>query len=149
MGRINSQLLRVFRRDVFFKKKFPKSTSTQYFDSKWLDAKLLSLKSEIPDQDIQATLTELTATVICESIPKSSREVYICGGGFKNTYLLERIKTNTKKPVKSTQAIGWDPMCVESCCFGWLALQTYLRKELDLRQITGSKHPGVSGAITA
>ena len=147
-GNVNSQLLRVFQSDVFFKKKFPKSTSTQYFNSEWLEEKLKNFKTEIPSRDIQATLTELTATVICKSIPRSCKEIYICGGGFKNSYLIERIKVNSKKTVGSTELIGWDPMCIESCCFGWLALQTYLGNHLDLRKITGSKHIGVTGAIT-
>ena len=133
---------------LIIKKKFPKSTSTQYFNSKWLEEKLRNFKTEIPSPDIQATLTELTATVICKSIPGSCKQIYICGGGFKNSYLIERIKVNSKKTVGSTELIGWDPMCIESCCFGWLALQTYLGNDLDLRKITGSKHIGVSGAIT-
>ena len=149
-GSVNSQLLRVFQSDVFFKKKFPKSTSTQYFSSEWLEGKLGKFKPEVlPSRDIQATLTELTATAISKSIPKSCKKIYICGGGFKNSYLIERIKVNTKKTVESTKSIGWDPMCIESCCFGWLALQTYLGNKLDLRKITGSRHVGVSGAITA
>ena len=148
-GNINSGLLKILQNDVFFKKKFPKSTSTQYFGPEWLEEKLRNFKTDIPSRDIQATLTELTATVICNSIPKSCKEIYICRGGFKNSYLMERLKINTKKTVGSTELIGWDPMCIESCCFGWLALQTYLGNDLDLRKITGSKYIGVSGAITA
>ena len=148
-GKVNSQLLKHLKNDIFFKKKFPKSTSTQYFSAVWLEEKLRKHKIKISNQDIQTTLTELTAITIANSIPQSSQHVYVCGGGYKNNFLIERLKNNTKKPITSTQLIGWDPLCIEACCFGWLALQTFLGKDIDLRRITGARHSGVTGAITA
>ena len=60
----------------------------------WLLEKLNTLKTKPSNRDIQATLMELTASSIVEELNKNidqTDSVYICGGGAKNKYLVEKI----------------------------------------------------------
>ena len=80
-------------RDPFFCEQPPKSTGTDYFNLSWIKKNVSNCKSIFFPEDIQATLTELTAQVIFKelrSLKVQKKGIYICGGGIHNSFLIKR-----------------------------------------------------------
>jgi anhydro-N-acetylmuramic acid kinase len=94
-----------------------------------------------------ATLTELTAKTIADCIPNDTDEVYVCGGGAHNTFLMERLHINTGKDVNSTTAIGINPDYVEAVTFAWLAYRRINNLPGNSVPSTGARAERVLGAI--
>lgn len=141
-GKINQDLLADLLLDNYFKKAWPKSTGREYFNLEWLNL-YLKKHNKIPPEDIQATLTELTATIIANTIKAYKHkidEVYLCGGGAYNQFLLSRIKLllpTTK--IEITEQLGLSANWVESATFAWLAYCTWHKQKHQLSNITGSQ----------
>ena len=147
-GTFDNKLLDAMLLDPYFSTPPPKSTGLNYFNESWLKAKIRGLKNKISKKDILATLIELTALTIVANIPKKIDTLYVCGGGVKNSFLLERIEKTSKCKIHSISKIGWDPQMLESACFAWLASKILNNETVDLRMITGSKKPVKLGNIT-
>ncbi len=148
-GKIQENLLNKLLQDHYFKLSPPKSTGKEYFNLNWLGSRL---DKDYPPEDLLATLTELTAKTIADEIKminKSNTEIFCCGGGVHNTYLISRLQENLGKdfPVYNTERLGLDPKWVEAALFAWLAKMRIEEKSLDLNSTTGSNKPVVLGAI--
>ena len=75
-------------------------------------------------------------------------EVYICGGGVHNSYLMDGLKTDIRKgKVMTTSVLGIEPDWVEAITFAWLAKQSIKRKKLETAPFTGAIKPCVLGGI--
>ena len=144
----NKKLLKIMLRDPFFKKNPPKSISKEYFDLNWLTKQLKLLKIELSDQDIQATVVELVSITITDAIPKRYTKIYVCGGGEKNDYLIDRMMVHAGRKIISTACLGWPPESIEAACFAWLATKTLAGDDFPLKGITGSRANGKIGSIT-
>ena len=141
-GTINQSLLGVMMEDEYFSRKYPKSTGPDYFSHEWIQKNLLKLSKEIPAEDVQATLVQVTVVSLIESINSlnlSEENIYLCGGGVHNDFLCGEINKQSKKRVSTTFELGIDPDYVEAICFGWLAKQRIENKSFNLSEITGSK----------
>jgi anhydro-N-acetylmuramic acid kinase len=149
-GKINDPLLKIFLDDPYFSLPTPKSTGTDYFSPQWLRNKLDIFNRELADEDIQSTLTELTAQTICaalQGVSSKSVQLYTCGGGAQNSYLMERIAVLSGKATETTQRIGTSPDWVEAIAFAWLARQTINGQTSNLPEVTGASRPVILGAI--
>jgi anhydro-N-acetylmuramic acid kinase len=129
----------------------PKSTGTEYFNLKWLEPHLAQFRSQ-PPGDIQNTLTELTAISIAQSVtlaqPSAPIEVYCCGGGVKNEYLMERINTHIQPlTANSTAVLGIEPQMVEGAAFAWIAMRTIKRLPGNCMAATGATKAKILGGI--
>ena len=136
--------------DNYFLLDYPKSTGPDYFSLTWLEMHLKNINKELDPQDIQATLVEMTAQSLLNSLSKLNvieDEIYFCGGGVHNKYLLERISRGLNKKCKTTQEIGVDPDYLEAICFAWLAKKRLDEVKFDLEDITGSKGAVYLGRI--
>lgn len=131
-GRCQNTLLQQLLQHPYFTATPPKSTGREDFNLHWLDAQLAVHKKicstiELSSEDVQATLLELTAVSIIEAIrtyiPQHDH-LFICGGGAKNSALMERLSQLSKVPVSNTGALGIEPQQVEGAAFAWLARQT-------------------------
>lgn len=143
-GTIQSELLENMIADDFFKKPFPKSTGREHFNIEWLNKHITNQNHH----DILATLTELTAITITDEIKKHDiDEVYLCGGGSKNEYLIERIKHHINKSVYTTEKLNVHPQWLEAIAFAWLAKNTIEKTPCDTPAITGATQPSILGAI--
>lgn len=149
-GKLNTALLANMLSDPYFIQAAPKSTGKEYFNPAWL-AHHLEQQEELSPQDIQATLTGLTAHSIADAIQTyltNDTVIYICGGGAHNDYLLKSLQaalpTHT---VDTTDALGLAPDWVEACAFAWLAAQTLANEPGNLPSVTGAKSPVVLGGI--
>ncbi len=147
-GIIQNSLLDKLLKEPYFSEPIPKSTGKELFNLNWLKTTLGSQLAKHKPEDIQATLTELTAKSIADSIPESSNELFVCGGGVHNEFLIERLQHHLPKiPISSTQKIGIDPDWMEAMAFAWLAKQTLEGKAGNLPSATGAKGSRILGAI--
>ena len=151
-----NQLLENFMMDEYFQSKYPKSTSTEYFSKNWLSKNLKFLNRTYSDGDILATLTNLTAFSIIQSIADNYEdcdEIYVCGGGAFNKTVMSRMKCAARKRfsekiiVTTTNSLGVNPKTVESGLFAWLAMSKLSNIPLDYSKITGSSSPKILGKI--
>lgn len=147
-GEIQNKLLKNLLSEPYFLLPAPKSTGKELFNLNWLHKKIGHRINDYKPEDIQATLTELTCKSIAMNIPTSCDELYICGGGIHNKYLIERLKIHLPRlPISSTQTLGIDPDWMEAIAFAWLAKQTIEGKIGNLPSTTGAKGPRILGAI--
>ncbi|MEB0043297.1 MULTISPECIES: anhydro-N-acetylmuramic acid kinase [unclassified Pseudomonas] len=149
-GQVEPALLQSLLSDPFFLTQGPKSTGREVFNLSWLQHHLFQLPS-FPPENIQATLTELTALTITQSLQIAQAvtdELLICGGGAHNATLMARLAAllpNTK--VSSTALYGVDPDWVEAMAFAWLAHCCLEGVPANRPTVTGARGLRVLGAI--
>ena len=153
---VNENLLNIFLQDNYFKKIGPKSTTTEYFCYDWIIEKIKSNKILLSKGDVLATLTELTAISITNSIKNNYSfcdEIFICGGGAFNKTLVSNIKKSAKKIlrndilVETTETLGFNPKSIEAGLFAWLAMCKVNNIKLNYTEVTGAKEPCTLGQI--
>lgn len=149
-GCVNKGLLEQMLNDEYFKKLPPKSTGREYFNQTWL-ANFLPIFQTIKDEDIQASLLELTVMSIVNEIKKTSTELLIvCGGGAKNSYLMQRLQEELKSvEVSSSDKYGISSDFMEAMAFAWLAYKRIHNEEVKLSSVTGAKKDSILGGIYA
>ncbi|MEI7516387.1 MAG: anhydro-N-acetylmuramic acid kinase [Betaproteobacteria bacterium] len=149
-GVIHAGLLAALQNDAFFTKPPPKSTGRDLFHMPWLRQRLQGFEG-ITAQDVQATLTELTAWACVRALqwaPQTCDMLVVCGGGAHNDALMQRLQAAMgASPVCSSAALGVAPTDVEALAFAWLAQQTVLRKKSSLPSVTGAQGARILGAI--
>ena len=148
-GILSTGLLRDMLEDPYFSQDAPKSTGLEYFNMEWLDKHLA--KSDIPAEDVQSTLAELTALSVghCLKDQPVSR-LLVCGGGIHNAFLIRRIAAALPDViVESTTRFGADPDWVEGLLFAWLTRERLNGNTMDTPPITGARHPVFTGSIFA
>lgn len=150
-GRSDAALLEAWLAEPYFGVAPPKSTGRDLFNSDWLDRSLAATSdARAPDPcDVQATLVELTAVTVaraCRAL--RSDRIFVCGGGARNRFLMERLAAHAAPtPVASTQALGIDPQAVEAAAFAWLAAQRVDRLPGNLPSVTGARGARVLGLL--
>jgi anhydro-N-acetylmuramic acid kinase len=131
--------------DDYFSLPYPKSTGREKFNKLWLDNYLKegSYKAE----DIQRTLLELTALSISNEVLRFNRDiVLLCGGGAKNSFLVERIKALMPN---IEVAIAQNADYIEAMAFAWLAYKRVHKEKVDLKEVTGARKNALLGGIYA
>lgn len=149
-GTVDTALLATLLREPFFAKPAPKSTGRDLFNAAWLAQHLRTFESLLP-QDVQATLTELTAQSCAQALRTTApacSTLVVCGGGALNTHLMQRLAHHLPGcQVLSSEARGLPPLQVEATAFAWLARQTCLRQTASLSKVTGAQGARILGAI--
>ncbi|WP_277589707.1 anhydro-N-acetylmuramic acid kinase [Pseudomonas chlororaphis] len=149
-GQVEPRLLNALLSDPFFATQGPKSTGREVFNLEWLQEHLARLPA-LPPENVQATLLELTALTIVESLQAAqtdTQELLVCGGGAHNSALMSRLSSllpNTK--VSSTATHGVDPDWVEAMAFAWLAHCCLEGIAANRPSVTGARGLRVLGAI--
>ncbi|MBK5353858.1 anhydro-N-acetylmuramic acid kinase [Pseudomonas sp. TH41] len=149
-GKVEPVLLNELLSDPFFVTKGPKSTGREVFNLPWLTQHLSKLPAYAA-ADVQATLLELTALTIIESLQyaqSGTQELLVCGGGAHNSTLMKRLASllpNAK--VSSTAAYGVDPDWVEAMAFAWLAHCCLEGIAANRPSVTGARGLRILGAI--
>jgi anhydro-N-acetylmuramic acid kinase len=147
-GSVDEKLYKYLILNNYFSSPPPKSTGRDTFNLAWVKQALTG--SERP-QDVQATLLELTAQGIAQSLQKycaGVHAVFVCGGGAHNGALMKRLASLLpQQRVTHTGALGLDADWVEALAFAWLARLTVLRAPGNLPEVTGAAGPRVLGAI--
>ncbi len=150
-GMVNRPLLQRLKSAPYFAMPAPKSTGRDLFHLDWLDQMLRAMPGLAP-QDVQATLTALTAETIAEAIlgvTKQPEAVYVCGGGAYNAALLGMLASalGGATRVESTEILGVAPNRVEALAFAWLGYRFTKREAGNLPAVTGAKGPRILGAL--
>ncbi|HDS1747064.1 MULTISPECIES: anhydro-N-acetylmuramic acid kinase [Pseudomonas] len=149
-GVVQTDLLDALLSDPFFAGSGPKSTGREVFNLPWLDGHLARMP-HYRDEDVQATLLELTARSIIESLrdaQQGTEALLVCGGGARNGALMARLDALLPDArVTSTQAYGVDPDWVEGMAFAWLAHCCLEGIAANRPSVTAAKGLRVLGAI--
>ena len=149
-GQVLPGLLKQLLADDYFALSGPRSTGKEAFNPSWLEPQLTPFDSEDPAH-IQATLAELTASSIAQSIELGGLavdEIYICGGGAHSPDLMRRLRRRLPgKSVNTTSALGIDPGWVEAVAFAWLAHRTLEGLAGNAPAVTGAAGERILGAI--
>ncbi|WP_418316828.1 anhydro-N-acetylmuramic acid kinase [Piscinibacter sakaiensis] len=152
-GRPDADLLARLLADPFFSASPPKSTGRDHFNAQWLDGHLAASSGAAATsaQDIQATLTELTAAVCAAEMLRhapDAERLLVCGGGALNAELMRRLaaKLPSVEVVASDEA-GLPANQVEAVAFAWLARACLLRRPGNLQEVTGAQGPRILGAV--
>ncbi len=159
-GKVDYALLDEMLCDEYLKQEHPKSTGREKFNEAWLKDKLLRhsgldpeskeiLKQVQDDEqlqaDIQRTLLELTAISISNEVLKFHRDmVLLCGGGAKNSFLVERIRAMMPN-VEVLIAQHGDML--EAMMIAWLAYKRLHKKPVDLKDVTGARVNAILGGL--
>ncbi|GAA6136118.1 anhydro-N-acetylmuramic acid kinase [Oceaniserpentilla sp. 4NH20-0058] len=147
-GSVNKTLLQQLLDDPYFKLPAPKSTGREHFNLQWL---MQFPISSIANEDVQATLLQLTSRSIVQEIKRltPSAEVVICGGGAFNGQLLKCLSHDLGADyhVCRSAKMGIDPQWVEAMAFAWLAQQNMLGLGGNVPDVTGAKGMRVLGAL--
>lgn len=147
-GSVNEELLEDMLSDAYFSKAPPKSTGKERFNLDWVRT-LVSRHPEIPTEDIQRTLLQLTVNSVVNQLPETKDvRIYVCGGGARNPLLMEELgKALPEASLSLTSELGVDPQMVEPVAFAWLAKQAFEGKPGNLPDVTGAAGPRILGAI--
>lgn len=149
-GQVLPRLLAAMLDEPFFKLAPPRSTGRDLFNNPWLERMLRTNAPNAEARDVQATLLELTARCIADSIHAcgSARgNVLVCGGGALNGQLMRRLQSLLPAfHVARTDSQGLPAMQVEAAAFAWLAARHCLHLSGNLPAVTGAAGPRILGA---
>ncbi|HED17041.1 MAG TPA: anhydro-N-acetylmuramic acid kinase [Gammaproteobacteria bacterium] len=154
-GQVSEQLLAALLELPFYSITPPRSTGREQFNLEYLDHILdqitLSPKPEAAPENIQATLSELTARSVAHALTTwggDCARLLVCGGGVFNTDLLKRLAVQLPGlSIESCAAYGMAPEWIEAAAFAWLARQTLHHHSGNLAEVTGATHNVVLGGI--
>jgi len=96
-------------------------------------------------EDGAATITELTADIISKKL--FDKDIYVCGGGRKNKYLIDSIQSKIKNKILQIDNLGIDGNHIESQAFAYLAIRSYLKLPISFPETTGCKKPCTGGIL--
>lgn len=126
----------------------PKSTGRDLFNEQWLRSRLSGAHDP---QQVQATLLELTARSVADSLRSrcpGARRLIACGGGVRNRRLMDRLgELLAPLAVETSERYGIAPSLVEAVAFAWLARRTLQELPGNLPSVTGARGARVLGAI--
>ena len=123
------------------------------FDVKDFD---LNFVRGLSKKDGLSTLTDFTASLICQSIidpinfeKDKELNVLICGGGRKNLFLINSIKDKIPSNVNLCLIDDYkiDGDFIESQAFAYLAIRSLLKKEISFPKTTNVKNSCTGGVL--
>ncbi|MDO5639371.1 MAG: anhydro-N-acetylmuramic acid kinase [Neisseria sp.] len=148
-GRVLPDLLDKLLAHPYFRQAPPKSTGRELFSLGWL---LPQLQGNENPHDVLATLAEYSAISIADAVilyGGSAKNVYVCGGGIRNTTLMQRLQTRLALHnirLHSSSELNLDPQWVEAATFGWLAACWVNRMPSNPHHATGAAKACILGA---
>jgi len=150
-GSIHTGLLSLLLEHDYLAQSGPRSTGKEVFNLGWLDHCLSELPTPPQTQQVQSTLAEFTAESIARGIHQCAAEVsevYVCGGGARNTDLMRRLFRKLEPAALDTTAVlGIEPEWVEAAAFAWLAWRSMEQLAGNIPAVTGAEREVVLGGI--
>lgn len=136
------------RSEPYFSWPAPKSTGRDRFGWHWLEARWP--KAAAPE-DLQASLLELTVRSVAHALMRAGlrpAQVWVCGGGAHNRWLIQRLHEVLGVPVQPTEIAGWPAQQVEAAAFAWLGRACIQGEAGNIPTVTGARGPRILGQIT-
>jgi len=149
-GNLDQNLLVHLCDDPYFKLPPPKSTGREYFSLEWLWQKIKQVDKNLPPADVQRTLLEFTAVTIRDAINRlnlPNYQIYTCGGGSHNAFLIERLELHLERSVPATDSINISGDYLEAITFAWLAYCRINKIPGNLPSVTGARERKILGAV--
>ena len=125
--------------DFFLNSKISKKKSLDIHDFDYSFVRGLSLN------DGAATLTEFTAEIISKNI--LNKNIYVCGGGRKNKFLIKRIEEKIRNKINMIEDLNLNGDFIESQAFAYLAIRSILSLPISFPETTGCSIPTIGGVI--
>jgi anhydro-N-acetylmuramic acid kinase len=148
-GTVNRKLLDQLLADTYYKARPPKTAGREQYGKEFIAA---LLKTKLPQQDLVATATALTAATIAMAIQRfapNTDEVIASGGGVHNRQLMAQLQAFLPNSRLTTTAeFGIDPDAKEAIAFAILAWRTWQGLPGNLPSATGAARPVILGKIT-
>ena len=114
-----------------------RSLDTNDFDISF--AKGLSLENGT------ATITEITSELLSKNI--GTNDIYVCGGGRKNKFLIDSLKKKINNNIFSIDDLNIDGDYIESQAFAFLAIRSYFGLPISFPFTTNCREPTIGGTI--
>ena len=141
-GNLNKEIINNFLRNLYFKKKPPKSLDRSFFN-------LSSLK-RINVKDGAATLNYFIVQTLLKSfsfLPSYPDLCILSGGGRFNKFLVDLLNKEMKAKVILSDYYKWDGDAIEAHAFAYLAVRKLLNLHITFPKTTGVKKPLSGGRI--
>lgn len=142
------ELLQLLCTHPYFSTPAPKSTGREQFNLPWLEQNLRNIARYIDPQVVQATLVMLSTYTIAKEILqfKDVEQVYICGGGARNEFLVEELESELHEcELFTTDELGVEADAVEAMAFAWLAYAHVNKIQGSVASVTGATKGAVLG----
>jgi anhydro-N-acetylmuramic acid kinase len=151
-GEINDKLLRILLEHPYYSKPPPKTTGREDFGAQYTSKVLeKARKMKVNPIDVVSTVTEVTALTICNAYDEflgSIDEVYLSGGGSKNTNLVSRIQEILNGvEVKDYSVLGLSSEAKEAVLMALLANEYVMDTPSNLPAATGAKKEVILGVL--
>jgi anhydro-N-acetylmuramic acid kinase len=147
MGSPDTGLLERFWAHPFFHQSWPKSTGRDDFSAQWFE-QCLADSNQLSSEDIMATLLALTVRAVKSCLPVLVEQVYVCGGGARNSTLIGQLRCEcAPADVLPIENLGLPAQAVEATAFAWLGVQYLLNLAGNCPTVTGASRPAVLGAL--
>lgn len=149
-GQVRPDLLAGMLAEPYFAALPPKSTGRDLFNPAWLQQHLARLPVAPSAQDVQATLSELTARCIAADVLRHAPAIdtlVVCGGGAFNGDLLRRLQAALPgRQIRPSDNFGLPAGQVEAAAFAWLACMHCQRRPASNAEVTGAAGARILGA---
>ncbi|MGF1472281.1 MAG: anhydro-N-acetylmuramic acid kinase [Rubrobacteraceae bacterium] len=148
-GESHRELLQSLMEDPYFDQPPPKSTGKEYFNLSYLQERLRSF-GRIPDDDVVATVTRLTAETISRDLRRHDvKEVVASGGGTSNPVLMSMLQDSAPNAsVRPIEDWGIPSESKEAYAFAVLGFLTLHGLPGTVPACTGARRARVLGNIT-
>lgn len=144
-GVVNSDVLEAVFANEYFLKEAPKSLDRNSF------SELKDLIAPLSDADAAATLTALAASCVYAAQMHFTTDPYrwlICGGGRKNTSLMNALKQRIDVSLEPVDKVGFDGDMFEAQAFAYLAVRVMRGLPTSSPTTTGCDTPVCGGIIS-
>ncbi len=141
-GKVDQDILKALLLNSFFDRHPPKSLDRIEFS--------IDPVRKLDAAGGAATLLEFTCAAISraeEYFPAPVKSWLVTGGGRKNRFLLERLRTLLKKPVLLAENAGWNGDSIEAEAFAYLAVRSLLKLPFTFPETTGVDRPRSGGEL--
>ena len=143
-GNINNKILNLFKNDIFFKQKIPKSLDRNYFD------KYKNRLKKINKYDALCTATYMTLVGFQKFFKFNKihfNNIILTGGGRKNNYLLKILENNINKKITLIDNFKINGDLVEAQMFGYIGIRSLKKLTISGNKTTGAKKNISGGKI--
>lgn len=148
-GTVNGQLLGILLHEPYYALLPPKSSGKELFNLDYVKTALSKMKNQVRFEDLVATLTELTARTVADTINTERLDYVIAsGGGVHNPVMMERIRELTPNTViEPSDVIGIPGDAKEAIAFALIGWATMHGLPANVPSCTGANGLRVLGRI--
>jgi anhydro-N-acetylmuramic acid kinase len=148
-GRIHPELLDRLLAEPYYRRPAPKTTGKELFHLDYLTRALDGLPP-LPDEDVIATVTMLTARTVADAVRQvGATEMIASGGGTLNPTLMGMLRAELPGVTVSTSdELGLPSAAKEALAFAVLGFLTAHGLAGTIPSCTGARHASVLGSLT-